>query len=106
MHVLKSVKLNPTSPNSLAAAKVAALRMQLQIELQNKKQCIYKPYECTQLTLDGYNYCLRHILEDKNAPFRQCSFVYSSNGKRCYMPAHKSEKKDFGSTKYNKNELT
>ncbi|KAK9679791.1 putative DNA-binding domain [Popillia japonica] len=100
MHVLKSVKLNAASPNSLAAAKVAALRMQLQIELQNKRQCAYKPYECTQLTLDGYNYCLRHILEDKNAPFKQCSYVYTTNGKRCYMPAPKSDKKEFGNTNY------
>ncbi|XP_022911864.1 KAT8 regulatory NSL complex subunit 2 isoform X2 [Onthophagus taurus] len=101
MHTQKSHKINGSSPSASAAAKAkAALRMQLQIELQNKKQCTYKPFECTQLTLDGYNYCLRHILEDKNAPFKQCSYVYTANGKRCYMPALKSDKKDFGNSNY------
>lgn len=87
----KLVKLKP--PLS-AKDEAAALRAELQIELQNKKQCAYQPYECTQLTLDGFNYCPRHILEDKNAPFRQCSFVYTINGKRCYMPAPKADKKE------------
>lgn len=90
----KSVKIKPPL-SSTAKEAVAALRAELQIELQNKKQCAYQPYECTQLTLDGYNYCLRHILDDKNAPFRQCSFVYTSNGKRCYLPAPKGEKKEY-----------
>lgn len=89
----KSVKMK--SPLSSSAQEaVAALRAELQMELQNIKQCAYQPYECTQLTLDGYNYCMRHILEDKNAPFRQCSYIYTLNGKRCYMPAPKGDKKD------------
>lgn len=83
-------------PPTSTPSKTAKLRAQLQIELQNKKQCAYKPYECTQLTIDGYNYCLRHILEDKNAPYKPCSFVYTNNGKRCYLPAPKGDKKEFG----------
>lgn len=83
-------------PGSAAAAKAAAvLRAEIKMELQNKKQCSYKPFACTQLTLDGYGYCLRHILCDKSAPFKQCSFVYPSNGKRCFLPA-KVDKKDVG----------
>lgn len=74
----------------------AALRAELEIELKNKKQCAYQSYECTQLTVDGYKYCLKHILQDKNAPFKQCNYIYSFNGKRCHLPAPKSEKKDFG----------
>ncbi|KAJ8960136.1 hypothetical protein NQ318_003855 [Aromia moschata] len=77
-------------------AAAAALRAELEIELQNKKQCSYKPYECTQLTLDGHKYCLKHILQDKNSPFKQCSFVYTSNGKRCQLPAPRGDKKDYG----------
>lgn len=74
----------------------AALRVELERELQNKKQCAYASYECTQLTLDGYKYCAKHILQDKNAPYRQCNFIYASNGKRCHLPAPKTDKKDFG----------
>ena len=75
---------------------VAALKAELEIELKNKKQCTYKPYECTQLTLDGFNYCLKHILQDKAAPYKQCSYIYASNGKRCQLAAPKIEKKDCG----------
>lgn len=77
-----------------ARAAVAALRAELQIELQNKKQCSYRPYECTQLSLDGYNYCARHILEEKRAPFRQCSYVYTSSGKKCHLPAPRGDKRE------------
>lgn len=80
----------PTS----ARAAVAALRAELQIELQNKKQCSYRPYECTQLSLDGYNYCARHILEEKGAPYRQCSYMYTSSGKKCHLPAPRGDKRE------------
>lgn len=74
----------------------AALRAELEREIRNKKQCIYSSYDCTQLALDGYKYCARHILQDKNAPFKQCTFVYGSNGKRCYLPAPWTDKKEYG----------
>jgi KAT8 regulatory NSL complex subunit 2 len=91
----RQLKLNHTQ--SMTANKdVAALKAELEIELKNKKQCTYKPYECTQLTLDGFNYCLKHILQDKTAPYKQCSYIYASNGKRCQLAAPKIEKKDFG----------
>lgn len=44
--------------------------------------------------LDGYEYCVRHILEDKNAPFKQCAFISSKNGKRCLNAAPKADRKD------------
>lgn len=78
------------------AAAAAALRAQLHQELENRKPCSYQPHDCSQLTLDGYDYCLRHIMEDKTAPYRQCGFVYNGNGKRCHLPAPKGDKKDFG----------
>ncbi|CAG9820175.1 unnamed protein product [Phaedon cochleariae] len=74
----------------------AVLRAQLEIELKNKKQCTYQTYECTQLCLDGYKFCSKHILQDKQAPFKQCSFIYSSNGKRCHIPAQRVDKREYG----------
>lgn len=47
-----------------------------------------------QNRLEGYEYCLKHILEDKNAPFKQCSYTSSKSGKRCTNACPKSEKKD------------
>lgn len=78
------------------SAFTAALRAELEEELRNKRQCTYQSYECTQLCLEGYKFCSKHILQDKNAPFKQCSYVFSSNGKRCHLPALKSDKKDLG----------
>lgn len=47
-----------------------------------------------QNRLEGYEYCLRHILEDKNAPFKQCCYTSGKSGKRCANAAPKSERKD------------
>lgn len=91
----KPVKLKPPLAET-PYATIAALKAQLEMELKNIKQCAYKSYDCTQLTLDGYNYCLRHILQDKNAPYKQCTYVYTSNGKRCHLPAFKDKKDTTG----------
>jgi len=95
MQTDKPLKLKQPGTSEAAKEAAAALRAQLQMELQNLKQCTYKVYECTQLTLEGYNYCQRHILQDKNAPFKQCAYTFNTNGKRCYLPAPK-DKKDTG----------
>lgn len=56
--------------------------------------CLYTSYECTQPCLEGYNYCAKHILEDPNAPFKQCDFVYNTNGRKCQNPAPKVDRRD------------
>ncbi|KAL3837531.1 hypothetical protein ACJMK2_022881 [Sinanodonta woodiana] len=56
--------------------------------------CSYTHRTCMQNRLEGYEFCLKHILEDKNAPFKQCSYTSSKNGKRCTTAAPKSDKKD------------
>ncbi|XP_076268139.1 KAT8 regulatory NSL complex subunit dim gamma-tubulin 1 isoform X2 [Rhynchophorus ferrugineus] len=75
---------------------ITLLRTQLEVELKNKKQCTYEAFQCTQLCLEGYKYCLRHILNDKNAPFKQCNYTYQNNGRRCHLPASKGEKREYG----------
>ncbi|XP_044746265.1 KAT8 regulatory NSL complex subunit 2 [Coccinella septempunctata] len=83
--------------NTCSDALTAALKKSVQLELYNKKQCSYKPYECSQLSLNGYNYCSRHILNDKNAPFKQCTYTFpNNNGKKCHMPALRNDKKEIG----------
>ncbi|XP_042231914.1 KAT8 regulatory NSL complex subunit 2-like isoform X2 [Homarus americanus] len=56
--------------------------------------CAYTTYNCTMTRLDGFEYCSRHILEDKGAPFRQCNYIYTSTGKRCLRPAPTSDRKE------------
>ncbi|XP_035207958.1 KAT8 regulatory NSL complex subunit 2-like isoform X2 [Stegodyphus dumicola] len=61
---------------------------------QPEKFCRYIHRFCNQTRLDGYNYCIRHILEDKSAPFRQCTYVHSVNKKRCTNAAPKTDKSE------------
>ncbi|XP_023288963.1 KAT8 regulatory NSL complex subunit 2 isoform X2 [Orussus abietinus] len=56
--------------------------------------CMYSSYECSQPILEGYSYCARHILEDSSAPFKPCSFVYNTNGRKCQSPAPKLDRRD------------
>ncbi len=56
--------------------------------------CCYSHRTCMQNRLEGYSYCARHILEDKNAPFKQCSYVSPKSSKRCPNAAHKMDKRE------------
>jgi len=44
---------------------------------------------CMKMALKNYNYCYKHILEDSNSPFQQCSFVSFADQKHCPNPAPK-----------------
>uniref|UniRef100_W8CBA5 KAT8 regulatory NSL complex subunit 2 n=1 Tax=Ceratitis capitata TaxID=7213 RepID=W8CBA5_CERCA len=62
---------------------IQELREQLHQEIENKvKRCSNTSYECTLPRVDGYEYCMRHILRDPSGNFRQCSFIYT-NGRKC-----------------------
>ncbi|XP_045585168.1 KAT8 regulatory NSL complex subunit 2 isoform X2 [Procambarus clarkii] len=60
----------------------------------NEAACACSTYNCSMTRLDGFEYCSRHILEDKGAPFRQCNYIYASTGKRCLRPAPTSDRKE------------
>ncbi|XP_026867791.2 KAT8 regulatory NSL complex subunit 2 [Electrophorus electricus] len=61
---------------------------------QEHQACAYTQRPCSQPRLEGWEFCIKHILEDKNAPYKQCSYVSNKNGKRCPNAAPKPEKKD------------
>ncbi|XP_027763669.1 KAT8 regulatory NSL complex subunit 2 isoform X2 [Empidonax traillii] len=61
---------------------------------QEPLACAFSPRPCSQPRLEGQEFCIKHILEDRNAPFKQCSYVSAKNGKRCPNAAPKPEKKD------------
>lgn len=67
---------------------------------KQKQVCLYASYECTQPCLEGYNYCAKHILEDSTAPFKQCGFVYNTNGRKCQNPAPKLDRRDISYVPY------
>lgn len=43
-------------------------------------------YSCSQYCLQGFQFCLWHILEDPTAPYKQCDFVEVPSGDRCRFP--------------------
>ena len=56
--------------------------------------CGYTHRICLQNRLEGYEFCIRHILFDKNAPFKQCSYVHPQSNKRCPNAARRTDRKD------------
>jgi len=58
--------------------------------------CNYSQYLCRREKLSGHDYCSRHILEEKNAPYKPCNFQYARihPQRRCPRPALKTDRKD------------
>lgn len=54
-----------------------------------RKLCAYSQRVCNLEILKGFDFCHKHILEDKASPFKPCDFVAKSNGRRCPNPAQK-----------------
>ncbi|KAA0707099.1 NSL complex subunit 2 [Triplophysa tibetana] len=64
------------------------------VRTQEPQICSYTQRPCSHPRLEGFEFCIKHILEDKNAPYKQCSYVSNKNGKRCPNAAPKPDKKD------------
>uniref|UniRef100_A0A182WIE0 KAT8 regulatory NSL complex subunit 2 n=1 Tax=Anopheles minimus TaxID=112268 RepID=A0A182WIE0_9DIPT len=98
----RSASRSGTSGTSASASQgpdqAQALRSQIQLEIEQKaKVCANTQYECTLPRVESYVYCFRHILQDPNAPYKQCEFVFP-NDRRCLEPSPKYDvKKDYGS---------
>uniref|UniRef100_A0A182Y1E1 KAT8 regulatory NSL complex subunit 2 n=1 Tax=Anopheles stephensi TaxID=30069 RepID=A0A182Y1E1_ANOST len=88
----------PSCSSSQGLDQAQALRTQIQLEIEQKaKVCANTQYECTLPRVDSYVYCFRHILQDPNAPYKQCEYEFP-NGRRCLEPSPKYDvKKDYGS---------
>ncbi|XP_069471663.1 INO80 complex subunit D [Ambystoma mexicanum] len=64
-------------------------------EVDNKPLCSYSPKLCKQRRLNGFAFCIRHVLEDKTAPFKQCEYVAKYNSQRCTNPIPTSENRRY-----------
>ncbi|XP_055311207.1 KAT8 regulatory NSL complex subunit 2 [Sitodiplosis mosellana] len=88
------------TPPKITAQQEKDLRDQLHTEIANKtKACSNIAYECSLPRIDGYEYCIRHILQDPTAPYLMCTFLLT-NGKRCLQPAPKYDPKKDVLTSY------
>lgn len=48
--------------------------------------CHSSRQSCSQYCLQGYKFCLWHILEDPSSPYKQCDFVEFPTRDRCCFP--------------------
>ncbi|XP_033099630.1 INO80 complex subunit D-like isoform X2 [Anneissia japonica] len=64
-------------------------------EVDNKPLCSYSIKLCKQRRLKGYAFCIRHVLEDKSAPFKQCEFVAKYNNSRCTNPIPQDQERKY-----------
>lgn len=67
-------------------------------EVDHKPLCSYSPKLCKQRRLNGYAFCIRHVLEDRSAPFRQCEYVAKYNSQRCTNPIPKTQDRKYCSS--------
>ncbi|KAH8363411.1 hypothetical protein KR084_009708 [Drosophila pseudotakahashii] len=72
--------------------KEQQLREQIHSELAKIKYCANPTYECSLMRVEGYDYCIRHVLRDPRSNYRQCSHVYS-NGRKCINAVAKYDNK-------------
>uniref|UniRef100_T1JJY2 KANL2-like probable zinc-finger domain-containing protein n=1 Tax=Strigamia maritima TaxID=126957 RepID=T1JJY2_STRMM len=63
--------------------------------VDNKPLCSYSTKLCKQRRLNGYAFCIRHILEDKSAPFKQCAHVAKYNNQKCTNPIPTNEDREY-----------
>ncbi|RDD39504.1 INO80 complex subunit D [Trichoplax sp. H2] len=56
-----------------------------------KLLCSYSQKLCKQRRLNGFAFCIRHVLEDKSCPFKQCSYMAKYNGQQCTNPIPENE---------------
>jgi len=63
--------------------------------IDGKLLCSYSEKVCMQRRLNGFAFCIRHILEDKGAPFKQCQFFAKYNKSRCINPVPILEERDY-----------
>lgn len=60
----------------------------------HKPLCSFSAKVCNQHRLNGYGFCVRHILEDPTAPFRRCAYVAKSSKQMCTQAIPLHEKRE------------
>lgn len=64
------------------------------LRAEEPQTCAFAQRPCSLPRLEGLDFCIKHVLEDKNAPYKQCNYVSTKNGKRCPNASPKGDRKD------------
>ena len=85
---------HPAAKSGRAVSRIPTTNPSNMSNVSNEMDlCNYSSHLCRREKLSGFDFCLRHILEDKNAPYKQCNFHFRSQ-RRCPRAAPKTDKKD------------
>ncbi|KAI5069625.1 hypothetical protein GOP47_0015926 [Adiantum capillus-veneris] len=80
------------STSTYAPMRGTSFRGVVEKPIFNKKQtyeaqfCLSVRESCSQYALHGFCYCIKHILEEPSAPYKQCDFVEGFTRARCSFP--------------------
>ncbi|KAL3686656.1 hypothetical protein R1sor_009230 [Riccia sorocarpa] len=83
----------PTSEPLVPSRRPASVGSKFQHEVARKGTlrsvyCQSAKNTCSQYCVQGYRFCLLHILEDPLAPYKQCDYVEVSSKDRCCFPVN------------------
>lgn len=75
------------------SAKKAQFKEVAMDQVKEPIRCQNETYDCTLMSEEGQKYCIKHILQDSTAPYKQCSYIYL-NGKQCTQARRSEERND------------
>lgn len=82
-----SVPVAPAPPPSLPRIPSRPVQSNVgSTKARSGHMCHSGRQDCSQYCLQGYKFCLWHILEDPCAPYKQCDFVEFPSRERCRFP--------------------
>lgn len=80
-------------PKDCVATKDKKLRDMLAVEIENKtRACSNASYHCSVARVEGYKFCIMHILQDPLAPYTNCAYTYPLSGHRCTLAAPRHDR--------------
>lgn len=63
------------------------------MEIENKtRACAHAAYQCSGTRLEGFKFCLLHILQDPQAPYTNCAYTFPLSGHRCHLAAPRHDR--------------
>lgn len=74
-----------------ATATTSAPTARFQNSATENFLCLRENEKCTRQRMEGFKYCLQHVKPGRDSNYRQCNYVSTRNGKRCFKVTVKSE---------------
>ena len=67
--------------NKVSVRKVGRIVTDI-VDPEMTSTCTNDSFCCSLPVVDGYKFCIKHVLKDSKAPYKACNYIFS-NGKQC-----------------------